>query len=412
MKHLLFSLIALALISPLLTYAQSPDELQGYIDVVPQADAYIFVREDCSHCQDLKAFIEEQELISNRYTISYIDLYTPEGRILFDHATELLGTGKVTPISFIDNAVYVGFAEDTVGKALLAHSKIPERTDTSFDSYLTKDKNNLVAGEVCPEDGSVPCEVPAEETLTIPVLGTIDPQTVSLSFMAIALGFVDGFNPCAMWVLLTFLLILSQLGDRKKMVQVAGLFIVAEAVMYFLILNVWYQTWDFIALDNIVTPLVGLLGIGSGSFFLYKYWTTRNAPLTCDVTSLEHQNKTENKIKDLVSKPMTFLGAIAIIGLALSVNVIEFACSVGIPQAFTKVLELNNLSFLGYQGYTLLYTVFYMADDVIVFALAIWGYQKFYAVGQKYSKISTLIAGILMLILGFILLTNPNILTF
>jgi phosphate/sulfate permease len=196
------------------------------------------------------------------------------------------------------------------------------------------------------------------------------------------------------------------------MIEIAGLFIIAEAVMYFLILNVWYQTWDFIALDSIVTPLVGLLALGSGSFFIYKYYSSRDKALTCDVTSVEHQSKVENRIRELATKPLTLAVALAVIGLAFSVNVIEFACSIGIPQAFTKVLELNNLSFIEYQGYTMLYTLFYMADDFIVFALAIWGYSKFYAVGQKYSRYATLVAGILMLALGALLVFSPDILAF
>lgn len=388
----------LALVAPLWAGAQS----------VEDADAYLFVREDCSHCQDLEAFIDEEGIEADDYTIERIDITTTDGRALFDEATETLGTGKVTPIAFLDGEVYVGYAEEVLGEALREHAAQDNRVVYPYQAYLSGEMNQQT-GATCEEGSLEPC-AEEESTMTIPVLGEIDPQAISLTMMAAALGFVDGFNPCAMWVLLTFLLILSQVGDRRKMIQVAGLFIVAEAVMYYLILNVWYQTWDFIALDNIVTPLVGLLALGSGGFFVYKYWSSRGKALTCDVTSVEHQQKTESRIHDLVSRPMNLAVAVAIVGLALSVNIIEFACSIGIPQAFTKVLELNQLSFVEYQGYTLLYTLFYMADDFIVFGLAIWGYHKFYAVGQKYSRYATLVAGILMLALGAILVLNPDIL--
>lgn len=404
MKKALIYLVTILSIIPTIGLAQAPQ-------FVSDSDAYIFVRDDCSHCQDLKAYIVENGINTDEYQIEYIDIKTNTGKQLFDDATTVLGTGKVTPISLINGEVYVGFSEEVVGKVLLEHSAKTNRASYTFDSYLTNTSDIKESGSGCEEGSFEPC-APEEQTLTIPVLGEVNPQAISLSFLAITLGFVDGFNPCAMWVLLTFLLILSQVGNRKKMIQVAGLFIIAEAFMYYLILNVWYQTWDFIALDGIVTPMVGLLGIGSGLFFLYKYWSSRNKPLTCEVTSIEHQQKTENKIQTLISKPMSLMVAIAIIGLALSVNIIEFACSIGIPQAFTKILELNQLSFIQYQGYTLLYTLFYMADDFIVFGLAIWGYQKFYAVGQKYSRYSTGFAGILMLILGLILLLNPDLLSY
>lgn len=409
MKNIVtFLLGVITLVTPQLLLAQgAPSNVAN----VPNADAYIFVREDCSHCQDLKKFIAEEKIEDAAYVISYIDIYTPEGKELFEQSTAFFGIERVTPIALVDKELYVGYSKEVLGAALVEHKAKKGREVYSFAAYFESDLTETQAGSGCEEGSLEPC-APEEETLKIPVLGEINPQTASLAFLAIVLGFVDGFNPCAMWVLLTFLVILSQVGDRKKMIQVAGLFIVAEAVMYYLILNVWYQTWDFIALDGIVTPLVGLLALGSGTYFIYKYWTSRNKPLTCDVTSLDDQVKTENRIQALISKPMSFMVALSVIGLALSVNIIEFACSVGIPQAFTKVLELNALSFVEYQGYTLLYTLFYMADDFIVFGLAIWGYKQFYAVGQKYSLISTLVAGILMLALGAILILNPDILSF
>jgi cytochrome c biogenesis protein CcdA len=92
--------------------------------------------------------------------------------------------------------------------------------------------------------------------VSIPFLGIINLRDYSLLFLAVVLGFVDGFNPCAMWVLIMFVTILAQTGSRKKMFQVAGIFILAEAIMYYMILNVWYKAWDFVKLDNIVTPII------------------------------------------------------------------------------------------------------------------------------------------------------------
>ena len=213
-----------------------------------------------------------------------------------------------------------------------------------------------------------------------------------------------------MWVLITFLLILWQVKDRRKKLQVARLFIVAEAIMYWLILNFWFKTWDFIGLDKIITPAIGLLALGAGLYFIHRYWKNRGK-LVCD-TDIEKQSKTEQKIQSLINGPMTIISALGIIGVAFSVNIIEFACSIGIPQAFTKILELNQLSLLAEQFYILLYTIAYMIDDFLILGLALYGFSKFYTVGQKYSNLSSLIGGILMIILGLILLIAPDILVF
>ena len=98
-----------------------------------------------------------------------------------------------------------------------------------------------------------------------------------------------------------------------------------------------------------------------------------------------------------------------IIILALSVNVIEFACSIGIPQAFTKILELNNLGPVLSNFYIFLYILFYMIDDFIVFGIAIFSFDKI-GIATKYSYIANLIGGIIMVVLGLLLLINPSLL--
>ena len=99
--------------------------------------------------------------------------------------------------------------------------------------------------------------------------------------------------------------------------------------------------------------------------------------------------------------------ALGVIGLALSVNIFEFACSVGIPQAFTKILELNSLGWLKTQGLVIAYMLMYMLDDIIVFGLALWSFEKI-GLTHKYSKWTTLIGGILMILLGLTMLLKPE----
>ena len=194
------------------------------------------------------------------------------------------------------------------------------------------------------------------------------------------------------------------------MIMLAGIFIFAQAVMYNLILNVWYKTWDFVALDQYVTPLVGLLATGGGIFFLWRWNKNKDAALVCDITDIETQSKTMSKFQEIVNKPVTIMSVLAILLIAFSVNVIEFACSIGIPQAYTKILDLNMLTFLERQWYILVFTLGYMVDDVIVFALAIWGYSKLQSHGGKYAQMSLLIGGVLMLGLGLVLVLNPSLL--
>ena len=131
--------------------------------------------------------------------------------------------------------------------------------------------------------------------------------------------------------------------------------------------------------------------------------------LECEVTDLEQRAKISRKVKDIANKPFTLLTALAIIGLALSVNVIEFACSIGIPQTYTKILQINEVPFWARQFYTFIYIIGYMIDDIIVFWFALMSINKL-QLTTKYSKWVNLFGGILMIILGLIMLIKPSLL--
>lgn len=382
----------------------------GGVSAQEAPTVYLFGREDCGFCKAETEFLDDAAV-----SWEYLNVVDDErSKELFDEITKKHSLSKVTPITVIGGVVLQGFnGPETTGERIL--DAVVNEVGTPYTTIELHIKNaptaQVIAGKGCDENG-VECNVDASEAYVfdLPFVGLIDLKTLSLFSLSALLGTIDGFNPCAMWVLITFLVLLTQAGSRKKMVMLAGLFIVAEAIMYNLILNVWYKTWDFVALDQIVTPLVGVLALGGGIFFLHRWHKNRNVSLVCDISSLDQQAKMVEKFKQIVNQPLT-LGAIgAVLIIAFSVNIIEFACSIGIPQAYTKILDLNMLTFMERQFYILVYTFGYMIDDLVVFGLAIWGFSKLEAHGHKYAQLSLLIGGVLMVLLGAILAFNPSLL--
>lgn len=349
----------------------------------------VFTRETCGHCQDLKEFLETdfKEAVTN-VTPKYYDLENETNYDLFKEFCKENGLTRSTPTILIGNQIIQGFGgTDSTGQQLI------DLALAMSDNSFFEDYNRQ--------------EISSSTSMIIeaPFIGEIDLTKYSLPVLAIVLGFVDGFNPCAMWVLIMFLTILLQAGNRKKMLQMAGIFIVAETLMYYLILNVWYKTWDFVQLDNIVTPIIGIVSVGAGAYFIYEFFTNKDGE--CKVTSYEQKQKIGAKIKNLVASPMTigiFFGTLA---LAFSVNIIEFACSIGIPQAFTKVLDLNNIGAVLRQTYILIYTLFYMMDDFLVFGIAMVSF-RFLGLTTKYTRYCLIIGGTIMLILGYFFLFAPE----
>ncbi len=100
-----------------------------------------------------------------------------------------------------------------------------------------------------------------------------------------------------------------------------------------------------------------------------------------------------------------------VILLAISVNLVELVCSLGLPVIFTQVLALSDLSVRQHYAYILLYIFFFMIDDMVVFILALLTMQtKFFS--TKYSRYSSLIGGIIMILVGLFLIFKPSWLMF
>lgn len=363
----------------------------------------IFSRADCVHCIELKDFLETRKADFTGAVAKYYDIDEKENRDLWSSFTEENNLSKVTPIILIWDEIITWYESDeTTGKYILQKSLTLEES-SYFENY-DWDANTIKSWEWCEDEEFCTLQKPSLE-VSIPFLGIINLRDYSLLFLAVVLGFVDGFNPCAMWVLIMFVTILAQTGSRKKMFQVAGIFILAEAIMYYMILNVWYKAWDFVKLDNIVTPIIWVISIGAGAYFIYEFFT--NKDWECKIISWDSKKNTISRIKYIASKPMTIWVFFMTIFIAFSVNVIEFACSIGIPQAFTKLLEMSSLWFFEKQIYVLIYTLFYMIDDLVVFGIAIYA-MSYLGITTKYTRYCLFIWGLIMIVLGYFFLFNPT----
>lgn len=381
--------------------------------IAPSSEApihiLIFVRDGCTHCAALEEYLGKLKTERSDFQVDSYNLADPSQKKAWEQFTSSKNISKVTPISVIGAQYVVGFDTDqTTGKVIGALIDQAVKSGESYD--LVRAQSSGTVQKSCDESGLTPCVIdtkPSQE-VTLPLIGTISTSNYPLFAIAALLGFFDGFNPCAMWVLISFLAILAQVGDRRRMFLFASTFIFAEAVMYYLILTVWYRTWDFVQLDNIITPIVGLVSIVGGLLFLREW---RKKELACKITNPEQHAKIAAQIKDLASRPFTIITFLGVLGIAFSVNIIEFACSVGIPQAFTKIIEINQVGFVKSQFFTLIYILMYMIDDFVVFAVALYSFDKL-SHTNKYARLSNLFGGLIMVLLGLLLILKPGALKF
>ncbi|MDD4644098.1 MAG: hypothetical protein PHW90_03650, partial [Bacilli bacterium] len=245
--------------------------------------------------------------------------------------------------------------------------------------------------------------------IDIPIIGPVEAKKISLPIISVVLGTLDGFNPCAMWVLLFLISVLMGMKDRKRMWILGLCFLFTSAIIYLAFMLAWLNLVTFIGALWWVKLLIALAALIGGYLNLKSF--IKNKDDGCEVIASDKRKKTFSKIKDLASEKSFLLSILGIITLAVSVNFIELTCSAGLPVIFTNVLALNNLSLIEYSFYIFLYIFFFLLDDLIVFFIAMISF-KLTGISTKYGKYSHLIGGVLMILIGILMLFKPEWLMF
>jgi cytochrome c biogenesis protein CcdA len=196
--------------------------------------------------------------------------------------------------------------------------------------------------------------------------------------------------------------------DRRRLFLLGFTFIFVSALVYFAFLAAWFNLFQFIGLVYWVRLLVGLVAIGSGIYHLKNYYEKETG---CKVTNSEQRSKLMKRMKNVIQRRNLWLALVGISALAVSVNLIELVCSAGLPAIYTNILSLTDLTTVEYYAYLALYTLIFMIDDLFVFSVAVKTFEVT-GITSKYSKMSNLIGGIVILILGILLLFRPQALMF
>jgi len=346
---------------------------------------HIFIQKGCSHCVKIEKFLDKIKDDYPNIKFEYHDLaYSQSVKLLFQYAKELNIDLRTigTPLVVSGDKYLMGFDNDenqgNKVKALL------EKRNLEFNG--AKGKNKVVK---------------------IPLFGEVDLFNTSLPMLSMILGLADGFNPCAMWVLVYLISIVVGLCDRKKIWFLVGSFVISSGILYFLFMTAWLNVFLYLGYVRILAIGVGLFALYFGTMQVYEFIKNRGE-IVCKLADNKTRKKSLNKIDKLAQMELSILSILGIVGLAFVVNSIEFACSAVLPAMFTFVLTRANLSTLAYYMYILLYTFFYMLDDFIVYGLAVIAVNK--TVGTKYQKYSGIVGGVIMVIIGIMIVFFPNML--
>lgn len=383
MKRIIKLILFLLLIIPTSTLALSKDYndyVGKYYDIKndDKVNIYLFYSKICPHCQKEEKYFET---LKEKYQ-DKINIYTYEvtenktnNEIMKSLKKELKENSQGVPFTIIGSKTFLGYDES-----------FNERIENTIDSYLNENTTT-------------------DNTYTIPILGKIEAKNASIILIAIILGFIDGFNPCAMWILLLLINMCISIKDKKKMLIVCLTFIITSGIIYFLSMLGIGFILDLTTIAYI-RNIIAILAIVLGIYNLYTYIKTRKET-GCHVVKKEKRKTIITKINNILNNKNTLLMFGGTIILATSVNLIEMACSLGFPTIFLEILSINNIHSFLKVTYLLIYILFYLIDDIVVLFLSIKAFET-KGISTKYNKYVHLIGGIIMVLMGILLIFKPE----
>ncbi len=412
--------------------SSAPVFIKGY------ANIYFFWQEGCPHCHAEWQFLKN---ISSKYPVRIYSFEVrdhPENRSLYFKSCSIFDTKPLgTPMTFIGSSQLVGFGDssfytseiiDNIERCVNhgCYDKLAFLSNTSNPSISSNLPNPLWANSSTSDScsGSSVCSLPVNTSssstlsntskrfITVPILGRLDTSKISLPLFTVVIAGLDGFNPCAMWVLTFLLTLLVYSGSKKKMLFVGLVFVFSSALIYFLFMTAWLNLFLLVGYTKILRILVGIVAVVMGIVDIkdgiwFKKGISFTIPDSAKPKLFKKMREVVNKAKnsDVISLPVV----IGTITLAVTANLIEFACTAGFPAIYTRVLTLRHLPVLSYYLYLVLYNIIYVIPllvIVLVFSLTL-GAHKF---SKRSGKIMKLIGGLLMFILGLLLIFKPQLL--
>lgn len=370
---------------------------------------YLFHSYTCKHCKEEIKLLDELEKEYDNIKVYKYEVNENGNGELLKNISEIMGS-KVTgtPYTIIGNKVFSGYDyenskgrfkgaieyyskygyEDKVGEYI---SSIPlpsyevKDTDPNVDEYI----NDYISYKV-----------------KLPLIGEVKLKNLTLPLVTVVIGLADGFNPCAMWVLLFLISMLIGMKDKKRMWILGSTFLLTSALIYLIFMMSWLNLANLLISVVWVRVIIAVVSLVGGFINLRGYIKHRKVS-GCDVVDDKKRNRIITRIKKFTTEKNFWLAILGVIVLAISVNVVELACSAGLPVMFIEILSLNNLTAIEEIIYIVLYMLFFLLDDFVVFVIAMTT-LSLTGVSSKYGNLSKLIGGILMLLIGLLLMFKPE----
>lgn len=402
---LVFALLVVAAAQA--AWAQSP-AASGTFPV----DLYYFWGDGCPVCSQQKLYLDDLVARYPEVTVHSFEVWNDRDNLALLQAFSTAFGREVrgVPVTFIGEDAWIGF-NAAFGQQMTASVEAyrsypaPNAADR-LPSQVRADLDDAIAAT--PPSAPVAPPVNNDAVIQLPFGAVIDLSHQPLMVATLLIAFVDGFNPCSLWVLALLLGVVINTRSRRKVVLVGVTFLVITASVYGLFIAGLFSVFTYVAYLWWIRLLVALLALGFAlvnikDYFFYKQGLSFTIS---DDAKPGIYARMRNVMKSRDSVPAT-LAATA--GLALGVTLVELPCTAGLPVLWTNLLAGVGVEAAVFALLLGLYILVYLSLELIIFG----GVVVTMRVGrfeEREGRILKLIGGAVMLALAIAMLWFPHLL--
>ncbi len=392
---------------------------------------YLFYGDGCPHCAKAKPFLES---LAEKYpqvtTKTYEVYYNEVNQQFFVEIATKFGLEQMyVPTMFIGDKYLVGYADEyqpnieaevlyclqngcpDPAEGLQIPGELEKQTATPETNAGVLASATPQATEATPpvESTQPPAVTPQPEEkkfeVKLPIFGTVNLSSKSVTLSTVLIALLDGFNPCSLWVLSMLLALTLHTGSRKKIFVVGLVFIMVTAAIYALFIAGLFSILKVASFMGWVRVVVALIAMFFAVVNIKDYfWFKEGVSLTI---ADEKKPGIYQRMQAVLNASHSWWGLIcATIVLAAGVSLVEFSCTAGFPVLWTNLLTAQNVGMAAFLGLLLIYMLIYQFDELVIFFAAVTTLRAS-RLEEKHGRILKLVSGVFMLTLSLVMLFNP-----
>ncbi|MFN8444997.1 MAG: thioredoxin family protein [Caldilineaceae bacterium] len=381
---------------------------------------YFFWGDGCPHCAKAKPFLAT---LAQRYPNVEVRAYEvwchEQNQLLFTQMAAAFGfEPSAVPTIIIGDRYWVGYTDELAVE--IENAVVSCAVSGCRDAGL-----GVIPGIPTPVSTPVPVQEVASaamanqavttpvvaatqsmvDRLSLPLIGEIDLAAQSLAVSTAVIAFVDGFNPCSVWVLSMLLALTLNTGSRRKVFLVGLVFLLVTSLVYMAFITglfTMFSVINFVGWIQIVVALVALVFalVNIKDYFWYK----SGLSLTIADEKKPSIYRGMRRVLNASESTWGMIGATVV--LAAGVSLVEFSCTAGFPVVWTNLLISQQATIVTFGLLLLLYMLIYQIDELGIFLVAVFT-LKSSKLEEKHGRLLKLIGGMLMLALAVVMLVHP-----